>query len=84
LDSPKRQVLQLSAVVIFLCKDFQKKSPADVIEGVQEFLRSDAGRAEFADDHASGGVGEHGRISERSAGSGGGASTENRVTAPVT
>src|SRR5712692_4802265 len=38
----------------------QKKSPADVVEGMEEFLRGDAGGAEFADDDAGGGVREHG------------------------
>src|SRR5882672_2211000 len=59
----------------------RKESPADVVEGVEEFLRSDAGGAEFADDDAGGGVREHGGVRKRSAGGGGEReSAENRVT----
>src|SRR5882724_7125797 len=57
----------------------QKKSPADVVEGMEEFLRSDAGGAEFADDDA-GGVREHGGVRERCAcGGSERESAENRV-----
>src|SRR6266850_6443942 len=45
----------------------QKRSPADVVEGMEKFLRGDAGGAEFADDDAGGSVGEHGGVRERCA-----------------
>jgi len=44
-----------------------KTSLVDIIEGMNELLRADAGGAEFADHHASGGIREHGGIGERRA-----------------
>src|SRR6267378_7513047 len=61
-------------------KTIQKKSAADVVEGVKEFLGADAGGAELADDDAGSGIGEHGGVHERRAGGGSERqSAENRV-----
>src|SRR5260370_17424029 len=57
--------------------------PAEVVERVNEFLRADAGGAEFTHNDAGGGVGEHGSVGKgRTSGNGKRHNAEHRLPPP--